>query len=381
MKGGGTGRVAVPARASARAARLRYVSDREPGISRRRRGRGFQYIRPDGRALSKRDLARVQRLAVPPAWTDVWICTWANGHIQATGRDSRGRKQYRYHERWNELRDATKYERMLAFGRALPRIRRRIDKDMAQRRLSKDKVVATVVRLLDTTNIRVGNDEYARENRSFGLTTMHDRHVEVNGSRLRFRFRGKGGAAHDVEVTDARVARTIRRCEELSGQHLFQYLDDHDEPADIQSDDVNEYLQRVAGDDFTAKDFRTWSGTVLAAWALDDLGEYESESQAKRQLVNAVEAVAASGRYPGRLPPLLRAPRGIQGSSGWQSALGPGAAGRWQADHRLARTEPAGSSGRRAPSPQVGSRSSCAHLPRRAFPARRSRASVSRWDD
>jgi DNA topoisomerase-1 len=164
---------------------------------------------------------------------------------------------------------------------------------MARRRLSKDKVVATVVRLLDTTNIRVGNDEYARESRSFGLTTMHDRHVEVNGSRLRFRFRGKGGAAHDVEVTDARVARTIRRCEELSGQHLFQYLDDHNEPADIQSDDVNEYLQRVTGDHFTAKDFRTWSGTVLAAWALDDLGEYESDSQAKRQLVNAVEAVAA----------------------------------------------------------------------------------------
>jgi DNA topoisomerase-1 len=181
---------------------------------------------------------------------------------------------------------------MLAFGRALPRIRRRIDKDMARRRLSKDKVVATVVHLLDTTNIRVGSDEYARENGSFGLTTMRDRHVAVNGSRLRFRFRGKGGAAHDVEVTDARVARTIRRCEELPGQHLFQYLDEHDDPTDIQSDDVNEYLHRVVDEDFTAKDFRTWSGTVLAAWALEDLGEAGTPTRAKRQVVRAVESVA-----------------------------------------------------------------------------------------
>ncbi|HEU0195043.1 MAG TPA: hypothetical protein VFQ71_12635 [Gaiellales bacterium] len=268
------------------------MNDQEPGISRRRRGRGFQYRRPDGRALSRRDLARVRGLAVPPAWTDVWICTSQNGHIQATGRDSRGRKQYRYHDRWNDVRDATKYERMLAFGRALPRIRRRVDRDMARRRLSREKVVATVVHLLDTTNIRVGNDEYARENRSFGLTTIRERHVDVTGSRLRFRFRGKGGIAHDVEITDARVARVVQRCEELPGQHLFQYLDEHDEPTDIQSEDVNEYLQRTAGEDFTAKDFRTWSGTVLAAWALDELGGYDSDSQAKRQLLDAVESVA-----------------------------------------------------------------------------------------
>jgi DNA topoisomerase I len=277
---------------SARAAGLRYVSDRDPGFARRRRGRGFQYIGADGGTLSSEQVERIEALAIPPAWTDVWICRSANGHLQATGRDARGRKQYRYHPRWREVRDETKYHRLLAFGRALPWIRRRVEKDMSRRALSRERVVATVVHLLDTTNIRVGNDEYARENKSFGLTTMRERHVEVDGSRITFRFRGKSGKMHDVELTDPRAARVLRRCEELPGQELFQYVSEDGEVVDIDSDDVNGYLQDVSGDDFTAKDFRTWSGTVLAAWALQELGQFGSQTQAKRQVVAAVESVS-----------------------------------------------------------------------------------------
>ena len=277
---------------SARAAGLRYVSDREPGFVRRRRGRGFQYIDADGGPVSSEQVERIEALAIPPAWTDVWICRSANGHLQATGRDARGRKQYRYHPRWREVRDETKYHRLLAFGRALPRIRRRVEKDVSRRALSRERVVATVVHLLDTTNIRVGNDEYARENTTFGLTTMRERHVEVDGSHITFRFRGKSGKMHDVELTDPRAARVLRRCEELPGQELFQYVDEDGEVVDIDSDDVNGYLQDVSGDDFTAKDFRTWSGTVLAAWALQELGQFGSQTQRKRQVVAAVESVS-----------------------------------------------------------------------------------------
>ena len=277
---------------SARAAGLRYVNDDQPGITRRRRGRGFQYVAPDGKTISDRDARRrIDALAIPPAWTDVWICPSPNGHIQATGRDARGRKQYRYHPRWREVRDETKYHRMAAFARALPRIRRRVDRDMRRHALSRERVVATVVRLLDVTTIRVGNDEYARENRSFGLTTLRDRHVDVRGDRITFRFRGKGGRVHDVEVEDPRVARVIRRCEELPGQDLFQFLDEDGEPVDVTSDDVNDYLRGAAGEEFTAKDFRTWTGTVLAAWALDELGG--SDAPPKKQLVAAIESVAA----------------------------------------------------------------------------------------
>ena len=284
---------------SARAAGLRYVSDREPGFARRRRGKGFQYIDVDGGPLSSEQVERIVALAIPPAWTDVWICRSANGHLQATGRDARGRKQYRYHPRWREVRDETKYHRLLAFGAALPRIRRRVEKDMSRRALSRERVVATVVHLLDTTNIRVGNDEYARENKSFGLATMRERHVEVDGSRITFRFRGKSGKMHDVELTDPRAARVLRRCEDLPGQELFQYVDEDGEEVDIDSDDVNRYLQDVSGDDFTAKDFRTWSGTVLAAWALQELGQFGSQTQAKRQVVAAVESVStALGNTP-----------------------------------------------------------------------------------
>ncbi|MGH3426213.1 MAG: DNA topoisomerase IB [Mycobacteriales bacterium] len=285
--------VEIAPKRSARAAGLRYTTDAEPGIRRRRCGRGFHYLTQSGRTLTAAgQLTRIRMLAIPPAWTDVWICRSANGHLQATGRDARGRKQYRYHPRWREVRDATKYHRMLAFGAALPKIRRRVDKDLSRHALSREKVAAAVVRLLDTTTIRVGNDEYARENRSFGLTTMRDRHVNVKGSQIVFRFRGKGGKMHDIEFTDARVARVLRRCEGLPGQRLFQYVGESGEPMGIDSDDVNAYLGEITGDDFTAKDFRTWTGTVLAAWALEDLGGYGSETEAKRQIVAAVESVS-----------------------------------------------------------------------------------------
>jgi DNA topoisomerase-1 len=287
---------------AARAAGLRHVSDERPGITRRRRGRGWQYTRPDGATVGRKERARIDQLAIPPAWTDVWICTSPNGHLQATGRDARGRKQYRYHPRWREVRDETKYHRMAAFGRALPRIRRRVDRDMRRRALSRERVVATVVRLLDTTTMRIGNDEYARENRSFGLTTLRDKHVDVRGDRITFRFRGKGGRVHDVELEDPRVARVIRRCEDLPGQDLFQFLDDDGDAVDVTSDDVNDYLREAAGDEFTAKDFRTWTGTVLAAWTLDELGG--TDGAPKKQLVSAIETVAAE---LGNTPAVCRA--------------------------------------------------------------------------
>jgi len=288
---------------SARAAGLRYVSDEQPGITRRRRGRGFQYLAPDGGTIADpAERARIDSLAIPPAWTDVWICASPKGHIQATGRDARGRKQYRYHPKWREVRDETKYHRLAAFARALPRIRRRIDRDMRRHALSRERVVATVVRLLDETTIRVGNDEYARENRSFGLTTLRDRHVDVRGDRIRFRFRGKSGRVHEVEVEDPRVARVVRRCEEVPGQDLFQYLNEDGEPVDVTSDDVNDYIRAAAGDEFTAKDFRTWTGTVLAAWTLDELGG--TEGAPKKQLVSAIESVA---QELGNTPAVCRA--------------------------------------------------------------------------
>jgi len=288
---------------SARAAGLRYVNDDQPGITRRRRGRGFQYVAPDGETISDRDARRrIDALAIPPAWTDVWICPSPNGHIQATGRDARGRKQYRYHPRWREVRDETKYHRMAAFARALPRIRRRVDRDMRRRELSRERVVATVVRLLDETTIRVGNDEYARENRSFGLTTLRARHVEVRGDRIAFRFRGKAGRVHEVEVEDPRVARVVRRCEDLPGQDLFQFVDADGEVVDVTSDDVNDYIREAAGAEFTAKDFRTWTGTVLAAWTLDELAG--AETPPKKQLVAAIESVA---QELGNTPAVCRA--------------------------------------------------------------------------
>jgi DNA topoisomerase-1 len=281
------------------------VSDASPGYRREpKRGSGFRYLDTDGRPLRRaEDLQRIAHLAVPPAWTDVWICPSPNGHIQATGRDARKRKQYRYHERWREARDATKYERTIAFGEALPRIRAQVDRDLRRPGLGRERVLATVVRLLDTTYIRVGNEEYARENKSFGLTTMRERHVEVEGSRMRFEFRGKSGKQHSVELTDRRVARVVTHLQDLPGQQLFQWKDEEGELHGVESDDVNAYIREASGDDFTAKDFRTWGGTVLAAWALQELGEYASQTEAKRNVVAAIEAVA---RDLGNTPAVCR---------------------------------------------------------------------------
>jgi DNA topoisomerase-1 len=278
---------------------LRHASDRRPGITRRRAGRGFAYRDPDGKTIHDQDvLARIRGLAVPPAWTDVWICPAPNGYLQATGRDARGRKQYRYHKRYRNRRDAAKYERLIAFASALPRIREKVDDDLGRPGLDREKVVAAIVRLLELTLIRVGNDEYARLNRSFGLTTLHDRHASVRGSSLRFRFRGKSGRLHEVGLRDRRLAAIVRRCQDLPGQELFQYVGEDGEPVDIASDDVNEYLRAIAPD-VTAKDFRTWAGTVLAYRALRALDPPESDRQATRNVVAAIrEAADLLGNTP-----------------------------------------------------------------------------------
>jgi DNA topoisomerase-1 len=278
---------------SARAAGLRYSNDTRPGISRRRAGRGFAYRDADGAPI--RDtavLGRIRALAIPPAWTDVWICPDPAGHLQATGRDARGRKQYRYHARWRVGRDESKFERLIDFGRALPRIRRRCDADLARPGLAREKVLATVVRLLEATLIRVGNDEYARLNRSFGLTTLRGRHVRVDGTSIRFRFRGKSGQRHEVGLRDRRLAAIVRRCQELPGQELFAYVGPDGEVHDIASDDVNDYLREISGADVTAKDFRTWAGTVLAYRALRAAGVAEDARDAQRNVVAAVKQTA-----------------------------------------------------------------------------------------
>ncbi|HEX6902573.1 MAG TPA: DNA topoisomerase IB [Thermoanaerobaculia bacterium] len=278
---------------SARAAGLRYVTDDEPGIRRRQSGKGFTYVDPQGNKVKDpKEIERIRKLAIPPAWTDVWVCPRANGHLQATGRDARGRKQYRYHADWREVRDETKFGRMIAFGESLPRIRERIDQDMSLRGLGREKVLATVVKLLETTLIRVGNKEYARQNNSFGLTTLRDQHVDVAGSTLRFEFRGKSGKEHQVEIQDRRLARIVRQCRDLPGQTLFQYLDDDGERQKVTSEDVNAYLRETTGEDFTAKDFRTWGGTVLALSALLEAGSCESEKEASKAVVEAVKRVA-----------------------------------------------------------------------------------------
>jgi DNA topoisomerase-1 len=278
---------------SAQAAGLRYVSDTTPGITRKRAGKGFSYFGPDGKRISdKKEIARIRSLAIPPAYTDVWICPHASGHIQATGRDARGRKQYRYHPRWREIRDETKFGRMLEFSQVLPAIRARVESDLSRPGQSREKVIATVVALLESTSIRVGNDEYARANRSFGLTTLRNRHVEISGSRLRFQFRGKGGKIHDVELTDRRLARIVTHCQAVPGETLFQYVDADNARQTVDSADVNQYLREITGQDFTAKDFRTWAGTILAVTALIELGPAESEREAKSAILKAIDQVA-----------------------------------------------------------------------------------------
>jgi DNA topoisomerase-1 len=278
---------------SAAAAGLRHVSDAAPGISRRRAGRGFTYTGPDGRTVRDRaTLARIRALAIPPAWTEVWIAADPKGHIQATGRDARRRKQYRYHPSWHEVRHETKFGRMLAFSAALPKIRRALAADLSLPGLPRRKVLATVVRLLECTKIRVGNDEYARANRSYGLTTFRDRHVAVNGSTLHFEFRGKSGKPHTVDVADRRLARIVARCQAIPGEELFQYLDEDGARQTIDSGDVNDYIREIAGEEFTAKDFRTWAGTVLASEALLALGVPSSEREAKANILAAIDKVA-----------------------------------------------------------------------------------------
>lgn len=278
----------------AKEAGLRYVYDEGKGIRRVRSGKAFRYVDADRKPVRDPEtLARIRSLVIPPAWMDVWICSIANGHLQATGRDARGRKQYRYHPRWREVRDETKYDRMIVFGKALPRIRARVEHDLALPGLPRAKVLATIVRLLETTLIRVGNEEYARDNHCFGLTTLRNKHVDVSGSTVRFQFRGKSGVYHDVDIQDRRVARIIQRCQDLPGQELFQYLDGDGTRGSVDSADVNQYLREVSGEDFTAKDFRTWAGTVLAADALWLCERFRSKTEAKRHIVRAIESVSA----------------------------------------------------------------------------------------
>jgi DNA topoisomerase-1 len=280
---------------SAKAAGLRYVTDDEPGIRRRKSGKGFSFVDAQGKTVKDpKVVERIKKLAIPPAWTDVWICPRANGHLQATGRDARGRKQYRYHVDWRAVRDETKFGRMIAFGETLPRIRERVDQDLSLRGLPREKVVAAVVKLLETTLIRVGNPEYAKQNNSFGLTTLRNRHVDISGSTLHFEFRGKSGKDHSVEIHDRRLARIVRQVRDLPGQKLFQYLDEGGERQSISSEDVNDYLRATTGEDFSAKDFRTWGGTVLALSALLELGPCDTEKEASQAVVEAIKQVSSS---------------------------------------------------------------------------------------
>ena len=279
--------------AAAKSAGLRYVTDRMPGIRRVGTGKTFRYFTPTGRLIrDQATLARIRVLAVPPAWTEVWICPIEEGHLQAVGRDARRRKQYRYHPRWREVRDETKFSKMAEFGKVLPKIRARVKRDLRRPGLPKEKVVATIVRLLETTLARVGNEEYKRQNDSYGLTTLRNRHVDVNGSKVNFYFQGKSGVKHELSVTDPHLAKIVRRLIDLPGYELFQYVDENGERRSIGSTDVNEYVREIAGNGFTAKDFRTWAGTVLAVEALSELEPFETQRQAKKNIVAAVEKVA-----------------------------------------------------------------------------------------
>jgi DNA topoisomerase-1 len=277
----------------ARKAGLTYTNDDSPGLRRKKRGKEFAYFRESGEPIrDKETLNRIKRLAIPPAWTDVWINPKESGHIQATGRDARGRKQYRYHADWRAQRDENKFGRMIAFAKALPRVRRRVKRDLGRRGMPRERVLATVVRLLETTLIRVGNDEYARNNKSYGLTTMHNKHARVTGTKIDFSFRGKSAVKHEISLNDPTLARVVRRCQDMPGQELFAYEDADGQARDVGSQDVNEYLRSIAGDDFTAKDFRTWAGTVLAAIALRELSAVTDAAPTKKNVVAAIESVA-----------------------------------------------------------------------------------------
>ncbi len=279
---------------AAKIAGLRYASDSRPGIKRRRSGKGFSYTGVDGMTIrDKSVVSRIRSLVIPPAWKDVWICPYANGHLQATGRDARGRKQSRYHPRWREVRDENKYERMMLFAKSLPAIRSRVEEDLATQGLPRRKVLATIVRLLEVTFIRVGNAEYAKENKSYGLTTMRGRHVRVKGSTVTFDFKGKSGVHHTIDLNDRRMATIVKRCQELPGYELFQYVDSDGDHHAVDSSDVNEYLQEISNQPFTAKDFRTWAGTVLACMMLREFEHFENDRQAKKNVTHAIEKVAS----------------------------------------------------------------------------------------
>jgi DNA topoisomerase I len=280
--------------ASAKAAGLRYVTDTKPGIQRKPWRKSFRYVDADGEVLRDAEtLSRIKSLVIPPAWIDVWICPNPKGHLQVTGRDARGRKQSRYHPQWRVVRDETKYERMMIFGLALPEIRERVEHDLSMPGLPRSKVLATVVRLMETTLIRVGNEEYARQNHSYGLTTMRNKHVDIDGSTVTFNFQGKSGIKHTIDITDRRIAKIVQRCQDIPGYELFQYVDKDGIQHSIDSADVNDYLREISGQDFTAKDFRTWAGTVLACELLYEFEAFESETQAKRNVVQAIKSVAA----------------------------------------------------------------------------------------
>jgi DNA topoisomerase-1 len=287
------GSPAIDAPQAAREAGLRYVADHMPGISRQRAGRAFFYKDAKGQKITDpATLERIRKLAIPPAWKSVWICASPNGHLQTTGIDARGRKQYRYHAGWRALRDETKYNRMAAFGRALPAIRERVARDLGREGMPREKMLAVIVRLLETTLIRIGNREYARENDSFGLTTLRNRHVVVEGWTIHFEFRAKSGKMRRIDLKDRTLARIVKRARDLPGYELFQYVDKDGERRSIGSDDVNQYLKDASGADFTAKDFRTWAGTVLAALALREFEAFDSEAAAKRNITTAIEQVA-----------------------------------------------------------------------------------------
>jgi DNA topoisomerase-1 len=278
---------------SAQAAGLRYTTDAKPGLRRVRKGSKFVYVTADGKPVrDAATLERIRKLVIPPAWTDVWICTDLRGHLQATGRDARGRKQHRYHPRWRQVRDETKFDRLIGFAQTLPAIRRQTAEDLGRVGLPREKVLATVVQLLEKTLIRVGNDEYARQNRSYGLTTLRNGHVEVTGPRVRFTFRGKSGVEHEIALDDRRLARIVKQCRDLPGYDLFQYIDDEGGRQAVESADVNAYLRAIAGTDYSSKDFRTWSGTVLATELLRDVEPFRTQTEAKKQVVRAVESVA-----------------------------------------------------------------------------------------
>ncbi len=307
---------------SARLAGLRYVTDARPGIRRKKWRSGFRYVTPEGAPLrDKATLARIKSLVIPPAWKDVWICSLSNGHLQATGRDARGRKQARYHPRWRMVRDETKYQRMTQFADALPAIRERVDHDLALPGLPKHKILATIVSLMEATLIRVGNTEYARENHSYGLTTMRNRHVEVNGSKITFTFQGKSKVHHTVNLQDRRLAGIIQRCSDIPGYEVFQYLDVDGSPHSIDSSDVNEYLREITAQDFTAKDFRTWAGSVLASVTLREFEPFTTATQAKKNIVQAIAAVAARlGNTPSVCKKCYVHPAVLEAYLGGQSA-------------------------------------------------------------